>query len=41
MASGTCVTVGLQSDPHANEELDLQKNEMSFVWGGRGCVCSG
>lgn len=37
MASGTCGTVGLQSDCHANEE----QNEMSFVLGGGGCVCSG
>lgn len=36
-ASSTCGTVGLQSDCHANEELDLQK-EMSFVLGGSGFV---
>lgn len=39
-ASGTCGTVGLQSDHHANEEV-LQKNEMRFVLGGSGYVCSG
>lgn len=33
-ASGTCGTVGLQSDRHANEEVVLQKNEMRFVLGG-------
>ena len=40
-ASGTCGTVGLQSDRHANEEAILQKNETRFVLGGSGCVCSG
>lgn len=39
-ASVTCGTVGLQSDHHANEEVVLQKNEMRFVLGGSGCVCS-
>lgn len=40
-ASGTCGTVGLQSDHHAKEGVVLEKNEMRFVLGGSGHVCSG
>lgn len=40
-ASGTCGTVGIQPDCHADEEVILEKNRMRFVLGGSGCVCSG